>query len=183
MSQESPPDREVRSGFLLGLGCVVAVVVGALAFFGRPRAGLARPGEVASVSAAKTIRTKTGQPVRSSAKLQLDAAGNVLPDAPDLGPTALDDQWRSRLDELKVYAHGLGLADEGQFFGLSRRAAQALDKMTEEPPWDGLAREMEEFDRRWEAASQAERAVMHDRATAIFDEMLAEARRRLAALR
>ena len=183
MSPESTPDREVRSGFLLGLGCVVALVVGALAFFGRPRAGLTRPGEVASVNAAKTIRTKTGQPVRSSAKLRLDEAGNVLPDAPDLGPTALDDQWRSRLDELKVYAHGLGLADEGQFFGLSQRAAQALDKMTEEPPWDGLAREMEEFDRRWEAASQAERAVMHARATAIFDEMLAEARRRLAALR
>ena len=95
----------------------------------------------------------------------------------------MDDQWRSRLDELKVYAHGLGLADESQFFGLSQRAAQALDKMTEEPPWDTLAREMEEFDRRWEEASQEERAVMHARATAVFDEMLAEARRRLAALR
>ncbi len=183
MSQESPPDREVRSGFLLGLGCVVALVVGALAFFGRQHAVLPRPGEVARATAAKTIRTKTGQPVRSSAKLRLDEAGNVLPDAPELGPTALDDQWRSRVDELKVYAHGLGLADESQFFGLSQRAAQALDKMTGEPPWEGLAREMEGFDRRWEAASQAERAVMHDLATAIFDEMLAEARRRLAALR
>ena len=183
MSQESPPDREVRSGFLLGLGCVVALVVGALAFFGRPRAGLARPGEVASVNAAKTIRTKIGQPVRSSAKLRLDEAGNVLPEAPELGPTALEDQWRSRLDELKVYAHGLGLADESQFFGLSQRAAQALDKMTEEPPWDGLAREMQEFDKRWEAASQEQRAVMHDRASAIYDELIAEARRRLAALR
>jgi hypothetical protein len=183
MPPEPTTDRAVRSGFLLGLGCVVALVLGALAFFGRQHAGLARPGEVARVSAAKTIRTKTGQPVRSSAKLRLDEAGNVLPEGPELGPTALDDQWRSRLDELKVYAHGLGLADESQFFGLSQRAAQALDKMTEEPPWDTLAREMEEFDRRWEAASQAERAVMHDRATAIFDEMLAEARRRLAALR
>jgi hypothetical protein len=183
MSQESPPDREVRSGFLLGLGCVVALVVGALAFFGRQHAVLARPGEVSRATAAKTIRTKTGQPVRSSAKLQLDEAGNVLPDAPELGPTALDDQWRSRLDELKVYAHGLGLADESQFFGLSQRAAEALDKMTGEPHWDGLAREMREFDRRWEAASQAERAAMHERATAILDELLAEARRRLAALR
>jgi hypothetical protein len=182
MSPESTPDREVRSGFLLGLGCVVALVVGALAFFGRPRAGLVRSGEVARATAAKTIRTKTGQPVRSSAKLRLDEAGNVLPDAPELGPTALDDLVDSRVDELKVYAHGLGLADESQFFGLSQRAAQALDRMTEEPPWDGLAREMEEFDRRWEAASQAERAVMHDRAIVIFDELLAEARRRLAAL-
>ncbi len=183
MSQESPPDREVRSGFLLGLGCVVALVVGALAFFGRPRAVLARPGEVAGATAAKTIRTKTGQPVRSSAKLQLDEAGNVLPDAPELGPTALDDLAKAKVDELKVFARGLGLADESRLFGLSQRAEEALDRMTEEPPWDGLAREMDELGRRWEAASQAERAVMHDRATAIFDEMLAEARRRLAALR
>jgi hypothetical protein len=42
---------------------------------------------------------------------------------------------------------------------------------------------MDELGRRWEAASQAERAVMHDRATAIFDAMIAEARLRLAALR
>jgi hypothetical protein len=138
---------------------------------------------VASVNAAKTIRTKTGQPVRSSAKLQLDEAGNVLPEAPELGPTALDDLVDSRFDELKVFARELGLADESQFFGLSQRAAQALDKMTEEPPWDGLAREMDELGRRWEAASQEERAVMHDRASAIYDELIAEARRRLAALR
>jgi hypothetical protein len=183
MPPEPTTDRAVRSGFLLGLGCVVALVVGALAFFGRPRAGLARPGEVASVNAAKTIRTKTGQPVRSSAKLQLDEAGNVLPDAPELGPTALDDLVDSRFDELKVLARELGLADESQFFGLSQRAAQALDKMTEEPPWDGLAREMDELGRRWEAASQEERAVMHDRASAIYDELIAEALRRLAALR
>ena len=182
MSPESPPDREVRSGFLLGLGCVVVLVVGALAFFGRPRAGLARPGEVASVNAAKTIRTKTGQPVRSSAKLQLDEAGNVLPDAPELGPTALDDLVDSRVDELKVFARGLGLADESRLFGLSQRAEEALDKMTEEPPWDGLAREMDELGRRWEAASREERAVMHARSSAIIDEMVAEARRRLAAL-
>ena len=183
MSQESPPDREVRSGFLLGLGCVVALVVGALAFFGRPRAGLTRPGEVASVNAAKTIRTKTGQPVRSSAKLRLDEAGNVLPDAPELGSTALDDLGKAKVDELKVFARDIGLADERRFFGLSRRAEEALDKMVEESPWKGLAREMQEFDKRWEAASQEQRAVMHDRASVIFDEMLAEARRRLAALR
>lgn len=183
MSQESLPDREVRSGFLLGLGCVVALVVGALAFFGRPRAGLTRPGEVASVNAAKPIRTKTGQPVRSSAKLQLDEAGNVLPDVPELGPTALDDLGKVKVDELKVFAREVGLADERRLFGLSQRAEEALDKMVEESPWKGLAREMEEFDRRWEAASQEERAVMHDRASAIYDELIAEARRRLAALR
>jgi len=165
------------------LGCVVALVLGALAFFGRQHAGLTRSGEMASVSAAKTIRTKTGQPVRSSAKLQLDEAGNVLPDAPELGPTALDDLAKAKVDELKVFARGLGLADESRLFGLSQRAEEALDRMTEEPPWDGLAREMDELGRRWEAASQAERAVMHDRATAIFDAMIAEARLRLAALR
>jgi hypothetical protein len=54
--------------------------------------------------------------------------------------------------------------------------------MVEESPWKGLAREMEEFEKRWEEASQEERAVMHARATAIFDELIAEARRRLAAL-
>jgi len=183
MSPESTPDREVRSGFLLGLGCVVALVVGALAFFGRPRAGLTRPGEVASVNAAKPIRTKTGQPVRSSAKLRLDEAGNVLPDAPELGPTALDDLGKVKVDELKVFAREVGLADERRLFGLSQRAEEALDKMVEESPWKGLAREMDELGRRWEAASQEERAVMHDRASAIYDELIAEARRRLAALR
>jgi hypothetical protein len=183
MSQESPPDREVRSGFLLGLGCVVALVLGALAFFGRQHAGLTRSGEVARATAAKTIRTKTGQPVRSSAKLQLDEAGNVLPDAPELGPTALDDLGKVKVDELKVFAREVGLADERRLFGFSQRAEEALDKMLEESPWKGLAREMEEFDKRWEAASQEERAVMHDRATAIYDELLAEARRRLSALR
>ena len=183
MSPESPPDREVRSGFLLGLGCVVAFVLGALAFFGRQHAGLTRPDEAARAAAAKTIRTKTGQPVRSSAKLQLDEAGNVLPDAPDLGPTALDDLGKAKVDELKVFAREVGLADEHRLFGLSQRAEEALDKMVEESPWKGLAREMEEFDKRWEAASQEERAVMHDRATAIYDELLAEARRRLSALR
>jgi hypothetical protein len=183
MSQESPPDREVRSGFLLGLGCVVALVLGALAFFGRQHAGLTRSGEMASVSAAKTIRTKTGQPVRSSAKLQLDEAGNVLPDAPELGPTALDDLGKVKVDELKVFAREVGLADERRLFGLSQRAEEALDKMVEESPWKGLAREMEEFEKRWEEASQEERAVMHDRASAILDEMIAEARRRLSALR
>lgn len=183
MFPESTPDREVRSGFLLGLGCVVALVVGALAFFGRPRAGLTRPGEVASVNAAKPIRTKTGQPVRSSAKLRLDEAGNVLPDAPELGPTALDDLGKVKVDELKVFAREVGLADERRLFGLSQRAEEALDKMVEESPWKGLAREMDELGRRWEAASQEERAVMHDRASAIYDELIAEARRRLAALR
>ncbi len=183
MSQESPPHREVRSGFLLGLGCVVVLVVGALAFFGRQHARLVRSGEMASVNAAKTIRTKTGQPVRSSAKLRLDEAGNVLPDAPELGPTALDDLGKVKVDELKVFAREVGLADERRLFGLSQRAEEALDKMVEESPWKGLAREMEEFEKRWEEASQEERAVMHARATAIFDEMLAEARRRLAALR
>jgi hypothetical protein len=183
MSQESPPDREVRSGFLLGLGCVVAFVLGALAFFGRQHAGLTRSGEVARATAAKTIRTKTGQPVRSSARLQLDEAGNVLPDAPELGPTALDDLGKVKVEELKAFAQEIGLADERSFFGLSRRAEEALDKMVEESPWKGLAREMEEFDKRWEAASQEERAVMHGRAAAIYDELITEARRRLSALR
>jgi hypothetical protein len=183
MPPEPTTDRAVRSGFLLGLGCVVVLVVGALAFFGRQHAGLVRPDEVARATAAKTIRTKTGQPVRSSAKLQLDEAGNVLPDAPDLGPTALDDLGKVKVDELKVFAREVGLADERRLFGLSQRAEEALDKMVEESPWKGLAREMEEFEQRWEEASQEERAVMHARATAIFDEMLAEARRRLAALR
>jgi hypothetical protein len=183
MSQESPPDREVRSGFLLGLGCVVALVIGALAFFGRQHTGLTRSGEAVRVTAAQTIRTKTGHPVRSSAKLQLDEAGNILPDAPDLGPTALEDMGKAKIDELKVFAREIGLADESRLFGLSRRAEEALDKMVEESLWKGLAREMEEFDKRWEAASQEERAVMHDRATAIYDELIAEARRRLSALR
>ena len=183
MSAELPPAREVRSGFLLGLGCVVALVLGALAFFGRQQAGVPRPGEVGRAAAAKTVRTNTGHPVRSSAKLQLDEAGNVLPDAPELGPTALDDLGKVKVDELKVFAREVGLADERRLFGLSQRAEEALDKMVEESPWKGLAREMEEFEKRWEEASQEERAVMHDRASAILDEMIAEARRRLSALR
>jgi len=183
MSQESPPDREVRSGFLLGLGCVVALVLGALAFFGRQHAGLTRSGEVARATAAKTIRTKTGQPVRSSAKLQLDEAGNVLPDAPELGSGALHELAQAKLDELKVFAREIGLADESRLFGFSQPAEEALDKMLKEPPFKTLEREMDELEKRWEAASQEERAAMHDRASAIYDELIAEARRRLSALR
>jgi hypothetical protein len=183
MSAELPPAREVRSGFLLGLGCVVALVIGALAFFGRQHTGLTRSGVAVRATATQSIRTKTGHPVRSSAKLQLDEAGNVLPDGPELGPTALEDMGKAKVDELMVFAREIGLADESRLFGLSRRAEEALDKMAEESSWKGLAREMKEFGKRWEAASQEERAVMHDRAAAIYDELIVEVRRRLSALR
>jgi hypothetical protein len=183
MSQEPPTDPAVRSGFLLGLGCVVALVLGALAFFGRQHAGLAQSGGVARVNVAKTIRTKTGQPVRSTAKLQLDEAGNVLPDAPELGLGALDELAKTKLDDLKVFAREIGQADESRLFGISKPSEEALDKMMEEPPFKALGEEMGQLEKRWEAASQEERAMMRDRYAAIFDVLIAEARRRLAVLR
>jgi hypothetical protein len=97
----------------------------------------------------------------------------VVPDAPELGPTALDDLGKVKVEELKVFAREVGLADERRLFGLSQRAEEALDKMVEESPWQGLAREMKEFDKRWESASQEERAVMHGRAAAIYDRRFA----------
>jgi hypothetical protein len=183
MSAELPPVREVRSGFLLGLGCVVALVLGALAFFGRQQAGVPRPGEAARAVAAKTVRTNTGHPVRSSAKLQLDEAGNILPDAPELGPKVLADLNQVKFAELQALAEELGCADKSRLFGFSASAEKALDEMMKEPRWKQLDQEIDALAESWPEANQEERQVILDRTSAFWDQGIIEARRRLAALR
>ena len=183
MSAELPPAREVRSGFLLGLGCVVALVLGALAFFGRQQAVGARPGEAARATGVKTIRTKTGHPVRSSAKLPLDEAGNILPDAPALGPRALKELAEARLRELEAMAKELGCADGNRLFGFSKAAEEAIDGMRRESGWRELGEELDVLQDRWAEADPEERLRIHARANENFDAILAEVRRRWSTLR
>lgn len=183
MSPEPATNREVRSGFLLGLGCVIALVMGALAFFGRQQAVGPRPGEAARTAGVKTIRTKTGQTVRSSAKLSLDEAGNILPDAPVLGPKALEELAETRLRDLQAIAKELGCADETRLFGFSKAAEEALQVMQQEPGWRELGAEMDALQARWDKADPEERLRIHTRVNENFDVLLAEARRRLSALR
>jgi hypothetical protein len=183
MSPEPATDREVRSGFLLGLGCVVALVLGALAFFGRQQTAGARPSEATRAAGAKTIRTPTGRPVRSSAKLVLAEADNILPDAPELGERALEELAEARLEDFKALARELGCADETRLFGVSKAAEQAIDVMQREPGWRELGDEMDVLQARWSKADPDERARIHARAREIFDVMFVEVRRRWTALR
>jgi len=183
MSQELAPDREVRSGFLLGLGCVVALVVGALAFFGRSHPSVARRGEVPGSTEARTIRTRTGHPVRSSAKIRLDEAGNVLPDAPELGPRFLEDWKEAKEDDFLAWIKESGFADESRLFGVSKAAEDVLEAMIKEPRWARFEQELETLERSWPEADQAERRLIRERYEGLHGQLFDEARRRLSALR
>lgn len=183
MSLELAPDREVRSGFLLGLGCVVALVVGALAFFGRTHPSAARPGEATRATDAKTIRTKAGHPVRSSAKIRLDEAGNILPDAPELGPRFLEDWEEAKQDEFLTWVKESGFADESRLFGVSKAAEDVLEAMIKEPRWARSEQELETLKQSWTAANQEERRLIRERYEGLHGQLFDEARRRLSALR
>lgn len=183
MSPELAPDREVRSGFLLGLGCVVALVVGALAFFGRTHSSAARPGEATRATDAKTIRTKAGHPVRSSAKIRLDEAGNILPDAPELGPRFLEDWEEAKQDEFLTWVKESGFADESRLFGVSKAAEDVLEAMIKEPRWARSEQELETLKQSWTAANQEERRLIRERYEGLHGQLFDEARRRLSALR
>ena len=183
MSPELAPDREVRSGFLLGLGCVVALVVGALAFFGRTHPSAAGPGQAARATDARTVRTKAGHPVRSSAKIRLDEAGNVLPDAPELGPRFLEDWEEARGGEFLAWLKESGFADESRLFGVSKAAEDVLEAMIKEPRWARSEQELETLKQSWPAANQEERRLIRERYEGLSVQLFDEARRRLSALR
>jgi len=183
MSPEPATAREVRSGFLLGLGCVIALVMGALTFFGRHQAVDARPRETTRAAGVKTIRTKTGHPVRSSAKLSLDEAGNILPDAPELGPRAMEDLMKAKLAEFQAMAQELECADQSRLLGLNTSAEKAMDEMLKDPRWNQVQRELTALEGGWSEASEEERRVILERFSIVYDQLLAEARRRLSALR
>jgi hypothetical protein len=182
MPPEPTTNRQVRLGFLLGLGCVMALVLGALAFFGRPSASVAKAGDAPKSAGVRTFRTKTGYPVRSSAKLALEEAGNVLPDAPELGERALAELAESCLRDLQAIAKELGCADETRLFGLSKAAEDALGGMQREPGWRELDEEMHALQARWDKADPDERLRIHARVNENFDVILAEVRRRWSTL-
>ncbi|MEY4853723.1 MAG: hypothetical protein RIR32_399 [Verrucomicrobiota bacterium] len=183
MPPEPTTDRAVRSGFLLGLGCVVALVVGALAFFGRPHPSAARPSEATRATDAKTIRTKAGHAVRSSAKIRLDEAGNILPDAPELGPRFLEDWEEAKRDEFLTWLKESGFADESRLLGVSKAAENVLEAMIKEPRWARFEQELETLKQSWPAANQEERRLIRERYEGLTVELIDEARRRFSALR
>jgi hypothetical protein len=182
MPPEPTTNRQVRLGFLLGLGCVMALVLGTLAFFGRPAASVAKAGDAPKSAGVRTFRTKTGYPVRSSAKLALQEAGNVLPDAPELGERALAELAESRLRDLQAIAKELGCADETRLFGLSKAAEASIEGMSREPNWRELGKEMDGLQARWAKADPEERLRIHARFNENFDAFLVEVRRRWSTL-
>lgn len=183
MPPEPAADRTIRAGFLLGLGCVVALVVGALAFFGRTPMPLTRPGGVARATGAKTHRTQAGHPVRSSAKIRLDETGNILPDAPELGPGFLEECSKAKQDEFVAWLKEAGFADESRLFGISKAAEDVLAAMIKESRWARLEEELETLKQFWPAANQEERRLIRERHGGLQVQLFDEARRRLTAPR
>jgi hypothetical protein len=121
--------------------------------------------------------------VRSSAKIRLDEAGNVLPDAPELGPRFLEDWEEARGGEFLAWLKESGFADESRLFGVSKAAEDVLEAMIKEPRWAGFEQELATLKQSWPAANQEERRLIRERYEGLSVQLFDEARRRLSALR
>jgi hypothetical protein len=154
-----------------------------LAFFGRTHPSAAGRREATRATDAKTVRTKAGHPVRSSAKIRLDEAGNILPDAPELGPRFLEDWEEAKGDEFLAWLKESGFADESRLFGVSKAAEDVLEAMMKEPRWARFEQELASLKQSWPAANQEERRLIRERYESLSVQLFDEARRRLSALR
>jgi hypothetical protein len=177
MSPQPSPISPGRLGLLLGLVFTLGVVLVGLSFLGQGAELAAPAAKSTQLPPAKgQLRVK----LRSAAFLNLDESKNVRPDAPELGPTDLNEV---KFAKLQALAEELGYDDKSRFFGISASAEKALDEMMNEPRWKQLEQEIETLAESWPGANQEERQVILDRTSAGWDQVLIEARRRLPALR
>ena len=180
MTPQPSPTSRVRLGLLLGLVFTLGVVLFGLRYLGR-HAEIATP--VAKPTQAPPAKGQVRVKPRSSASLNLDESKNVWPDAPEVTPTSLrrlDDQVFERV---LVMATKMQLTDSGRLLGFSARAEVVLDAMMKEPRFIEMRATLERQEERWPSADTAERAQVMVARRDGYDELLAEARVRLAAIR
>ena len=170
----------VRLGLLLGLVFTLAVVLVGLRFLGRG-AEIATP--VAKPAQAPPAKGQVRVNLRSSASLNLDESKNVRPDAPELGPNALETLMKQKEAEGRAMFKELGHADESRDAGLTNSAEMVLAKLADEPRMVKIGEELDFLANSWPEANQQERQVILDRTSAIADQLLIEFRAALSALR
>jgi hypothetical protein len=180
MTPQPSPTSRVRLGLLLGLVFTLGVVLFGLRFLGR-RAEIA--ATVAKLTQVPSARRQVSALPRSSASLKLDESKNVWPDAPEVTPASLrrlDDQV---YEKVLAIATEMQLADSTRLLGFSVRAEVVLDAMMKEPRFIEMRAIMEQQEERWPSADTAERAQVMVARRVGYDELLAETRVRLAAIR
>ena len=180
MTPQPSPTSRVRLGLLLGLVFTLGVVLFGLRYLGQ-HAEIATP--VAKPPQAPPAGRQISVMPRSSASLKLDESKNVWPDAPEVTPTSLrrlDDQVFERV---LAMATEMQLTDSARLLGFSARAEVVLDAMMKEPRFIEMRATMERQEERWPSADTAERAQVMVARRDGYDELLAEARVRLAAIR
>ncbi len=179
MSPRPSPISRGRFGLLLGLVFTLGVVLVGLRFLGR-RAEISTP--VAKPTQAPPARRQVSAKPRSSASLQLDESKNVWPDDTEVALTSLrrlDDQV---YEKVLAMATEMQLADSTRLSGFSARAEVVLRAMGSEPRFIKMRANMKHQDERWPSADTVERAQIMVARRVGYDELLAEARVRLAAL-
>ena len=181
MSVDAPHTPRVRPRFLLGVTFVAAVVLVGLFVFGRRSTVSAEAPAAGQRSAVASPSAKVFP--RSAAHLQLDEAKNVRPDAPEVTSTSLQQLDGQVYPRMMALAQEMQVADPTRLFGLSARAEETLDAMMKEPRFRELETLLKEQERRWVEADMAERQEILKVRRAAYDELLAEARVRLSALR
>ena len=179
MSPQPSPISRGRVGLLISVVFTLGVVLVGLSFLGR-RAEIATP--VAKPTQAPPAKGQVRVKLRSSASLNLDESKNVWPDDKEVALTSLrllDDQVS---EKALAMAKKMQLADSTRFSGFSARAEVVLEAMGSEPRFIKMRANMKHQDERWPSADTVERAQIMVARRVGYDELLAEARVRLAAL-
>lgn len=180
MTPQPSPTSRVQFGLLIGLVFTLGAILFGLRFLGR-HAEIATP--VAKPTQTPPARRQASAIPRSSASLKLDESKNVWPDTPEVTPTSLrrlDDQVFERV---LAMATEMQLVDSARLLGFSALAEVVLDAMMKEPRFIEMRATMERQEERWPSADTAERAQVMVARRVGYDELLAEARVRLAAIR
>ena len=161
MTPQPSPTSRVRLGLLLGLVFTLGVVLFGLRYLGQ-HAEIATP--VAKPTQAPPARRQI----------------SVMPEVTPTSLRRLDDQVFERV---LAMATEMQLTDSARLLGFSARAEVVLDAMMKEPRFIEMRATMERQEERWPSADAAERAQVMVARRDGYDELLAEARVRLAAIR